>query len=93
MSFAENKLKKRCPYEKEYHTSEEELADIQIAFGYKDTARKLDVLTLINYLVCVSVNEFKSYRHCADVGVQYGLPIQLSQRRQVTWTTKHEKTF
>ncbi len=54
--------------------SEEELADIQAAFGYNDTARKLDVLTLINYLVCASVNEFKSYRHCADVGVQYGLP-------------------
>ncbi len=54
--------------------SEEELSDIQPAFGYKDTARKLDVLTLVNYLVCASVNEFKSYQHCADVGFQYGLP-------------------
>lgn len=44
MSFAENKLKKRCPYEKEYHISEflqkimseEEFAGIQTAFGYKD---------------------------------------------------------
>ncbi|KGA95792.1 transposase, partial [Alkalihalobacillus alcalophilus ATCC 27647 = CGMCC 1.3604] len=54
--------------------SEKELADIQLATGYKDTARKLDVLTLIKYLVCASMNEFKSYRHCADVGDQYGLP-------------------
>lgn len=54
--------------------SEEELACIQKALGYIDTARKLDVLTLIKYFVCASMNEFKSYRHCADVGVQYGLP-------------------
>lgn len=54
--------------------SEEERAIIQTAIGYKDTARKLDVLTLIKYLICASMNEFKSYRHCADVGEQYGLP-------------------
>ncbi|MFT8320722.1 MAG: IS4 family transposase [Bacillus sp. (in: firmicutes)] len=53
---------------------EEELTSIQTAIGYIDTARKLDMLTLIKYLVCASMNEFKSYRHCADVGVQYGLP-------------------
>jgi hypothetical protein len=54
--------------------SEEDLAVIQNALGYKDTARKLDVLTLINYLICASMNELKSYRDCADVGDQYGLP-------------------
>ena len=54
--------------------SEEEVADIQASIGYKDTARKLDVLTLINYLLCTSMNELKSYRDCADVGNQYGLP-------------------
>lgn len=53
--------------------SEEEIAIIQDAIGYKDTARKLDVLTLINYLLCASMNELKSYRDCADVGDQYGL--------------------
>ena len=54
--------------------SEEEVAVIQDAIGYEDTARKLDVLTLINYLICASMNELKSYRDCADVGDQYGLP-------------------
>lgn len=54
--------------------SEEEIAVIQDALGYKDTARKLDVITLINYLLCAAMNEFKSYRDCADVGDQYGLP-------------------
>jgi hypothetical protein len=54
--------------------SEEEVAVIQDAIGYEDKARKLDVLTLINYLICASMNEFKSYRDYADVGDQYGLP-------------------
>ncbi|MFZ3590453.1 hypothetical protein ACOI1C_14650 [Bacillus sp. DJP31] len=54
--------------------SEEEIATIQDAIGYKDTARKLDVVTLINYLLCASMNELKSYRDCADVGDQHGLP-------------------
>ncbi len=53
---------------------EEELAGIQRAIGYQDTARKLNVLTLIKYLICASMNEWKSYRHCADAGDQYGLP-------------------
>jgi hypothetical protein len=54
--------------------SKEEIAVIQDAIAYKDTARKLDVLTLINYLLCAAMNELKSYRDCADVGDQYGLP-------------------
>jgi hypothetical protein len=54
--------------------SEEEVAVIQDTIGYKDTARKLDVFTLINYLLCAAMNELKSYRDCADVGDQYGLP-------------------
>lgn len=53
--------------------SEEEIAVIQDAMDYKDSARKLDVLTLINYLLCAAMNELKSYRDCADVGDQYGL--------------------
>lgn len=54
--------------------SEEEIAVIQDAIGYKDSARKLDILTLIKYFLCAAMNEFKSYRNCADVGDQYGLP-------------------
>jgi hypothetical protein len=54
--------------------SEEEVMVIQDAIGYKDTARKLDVLTLMEYLLCAAMNELKSYRDCADVGDQYGLP-------------------
>jgi hypothetical protein len=54
--------------------SEEELAVIQDTVGYQDSARKLDVLTLIKYFLCAAMNEFKSYRNCADVGDQYGLP-------------------
>lgn len=54
--------------------SDEEIVVIQDVIGYKDTARKLDVLTLIHYLLCAAVNEWKSYRDCADVGDQYGLP-------------------
>lgn len=71
--------------------SEEELTLIQRVFDYKDTARKLDVLTLIKYLVCASMNEFKSYRHCADVGDKYGLPkidhSTLSKKKLLIWTT------
>lgn len=52
--------------------SEEEIAVIRDAIGYKDSARKLDVLTLIKYFLCAAMNEFKSYRNCADVGDQYG---------------------
>jgi hypothetical protein len=54
--------------------SKEELTASQQKIGYEDTARKLDVLTLINYLICASINQFRSFRHCADVGEQYDLP-------------------
>ncbi len=54
--------------------SDKEVAIIQDTIGYKDTARKLDVLTLIHYFLCASMNELKSYRDCADVGDKYGLP-------------------
>ena len=54
--------------------SEEELALVQQAAGYPDTARKLDVFTLVQYLTSAALHSFKSYRHCADVGSRYGLP-------------------
>ncbi|MED1563704.1 hypothetical protein AJ85_10490 [Alkalihalobacillus alcalophilus ATCC 27647 = CGMCC 1.3604] len=53
---------------------EEELGGIQRAILYQDTAHKLNVLTLIKYLICASMNVWKSYRHCTDAGEQYGLP-------------------
>ncbi|HHY71915.1 MAG TPA: IS4 family transposase [Bacillus bacterium] len=54
--------------------SEDEVNVIQDAIGYKDTARKLTVHILIHYLTCAAMNEFKSYRECADVGDKHGLP-------------------
>jgi hypothetical protein len=36
--------------------------------GYKNTARKLDVMTLIKYFVTASACEWKGFRHCTDVG-------------------------
>ncbi|WP_243292305.1 IS4 family transposase [Bacillus sp. FJAT-47783] len=53
--------------------SEDELKMIVKAVGYKDTARKFDVQTLIEYLVTASANEWKSFRHGADVDPTYGL--------------------
>ncbi|WP_243291291.1 hypothetical protein [Bacillus sp. FJAT-47783] len=53
--------------------SEDELKMIVKAVGYKDTARKFDVQTLIEYLVTASANEWKSFRHGADVAPTYGL--------------------
>ncbi|MET0786214.1 MAG: hypothetical protein ABWY25_05870 [Paenisporosarcina sp.] len=41
--------------------------------GYEDTARKLDVKTLIQYLVTAAACEWKSLRYCADVGSTAGL--------------------
>ena len=41
--------------------------------GYEDSARKLNVPTLIVYLVTASMNEWKSYRHCSDAGPSAGL--------------------
>lgn len=53
--------------------SESELEVIVKAIGYKDTARKFNVRMLIEYLVTASANEWKSFRHGADVASAYGL--------------------
>jgi len=53
--------------------SPEELDLLIEAVGYEDTARKLDVMTLIQYLITAAASEWKSFRYCADVGPNVGL--------------------
>ncbi|MGM7636798.1 IS4 family transposase, partial [Bacillus sp. Hm123] len=53
--------------------SDEELKLLIELVGYEDTARKLDVKTLIQYLVMAAACEWKSLRYCADVGSSAGL--------------------
>nr|WP_245796558.1 IS4 family transposase [Domibacillus antri] len=53
--------------------SDEELQPLIQLVGYEDIARKLDVKTLIQYLVTAAACEWKSLRYCADVGSTAGL--------------------
>lgn len=53
--------------------SEAEIQGVLQEFGYKDTARKCTVSTLLSYLVSAAAHEWKSLRHCADVGASVGL--------------------
>ncbi|OLN21151.1 IS4 family transposase [Domibacillus antri] len=53
--------------------SDEELQPLIQLVGYEDTARKLNVKTLIQYLVTAAACEWKSLRYCADVGSTTGL--------------------
>ncbi|WP_100330123.1 IS4 family transposase [Bacillus xiapuensis] len=53
--------------------SDEELKPLIELVGYEDTARKLDVKTLIQYLVTAAACEWKSLRYCADVSSSAGL--------------------
>lgn len=52
---------------------DEELQPLIKLVGYEDTARKLTVKTLIQYLVTAAVYEWKSLRYCADVSSAAGL--------------------
>lgn len=52
---------------------QDELLAIQTKFGYEDVARKLTVSLFTQYFITAAANEFKSFRHCADVGGNYGL--------------------
>lgn len=45
----------------------EELELLIEAVGYEDTAHKLDVMALIQYLITAATCEWKSFRYCADV--------------------------
>lgn len=53
--------------------SEAELQAILLEFGHVDTARKCTISTLISYLIGAAANEWKSFRHAADVGPSAGL--------------------
>ncbi|RSK42568.1 IS4 family transposase [Bacillus canaveralius] len=53
---------------------EDEMETIKKAIGYHDTARKLTIFHLVQYLVTAAANEWKSFRHSADVGENYDLP-------------------
>lgn len=53
--------------------SQDELLATQTKFGYEDIARKLTVPLFTQYLVTATANEFKSFRHCADISWNYGL--------------------
>ncbi|MFZ3591897.1 IS4 family transposase, partial [Bacillus sp. DJP31] len=53
--------------------SDEELQPLIELIGYEDTARKLTVKMLIQYLVAAANCEWKSLRHCSDVGALVGL--------------------
>ncbi|MBM7649047.1 hypothetical protein JOC78_002000 [Bacillus ectoiniformans] len=53
--------------------SDEDIKTLTRLFDCADTARKLTVKTLIQYLVLAAANEWKSLRHCSDVGVSSGL--------------------
>ncbi|MFX3627985.1 MAG: IS4 family transposase [Ectobacillus sp.] len=54
--------------------SHEEIQSILQEIKYEDTARTLDVQTLIQYLVTAAISEWKSFRHGADVASNNGLP-------------------
>jgi len=51
----------------------EELDLLKKAIGYEDTARKMDVMTLIQYLITAAACEWKSFRYCTDVEPSVGL--------------------
>ncbi|WP_019412379.1 IS4 family transposase [Paenisporosarcina sp. TG20] len=53
--------------------TDEELKPLIELIGYEDTARKLTVKTLIQYLVTAAASEWKSLRHSSEVGTSAGL--------------------
>lgn len=64
--------------------SPEELTLLKKAIGYEEVARKMDVMTLIQYLVAAVACEWKSFRYCADVGPRIGL-------KEVNYSTLFKK--
>lgn len=51
----------------------EEIHEILAEFGFKDTARKCDVPTLLNYLIGAAAFEWKSLRDASDIATDVGL--------------------
>lgn len=65
--------------------SPEDLDLLVKAVGYKDVARKMDVMTLIQYPITAAACEWKSFRYCADVGPGAGL-------KEVNYSTLSKKS-
>ena len=54
--------------------SDEDLQSIIEAVGYHDTSRTFTVRTLVDFFLLAALQEWKSFRHGADVAKMYGLP-------------------
>jgi Transposase DDE domain len=50
-----------------------EINRIKETLEYNDSANKIDVFTLLQYMISAAAHEWKSYRHSAEVGSNYGL--------------------
>lgn len=53
--------------------TEEDITTIIKQHNYIDTARKFTVLSLLEFFATASTNEWKSFRHGADIAKQHGL--------------------
>lgn len=51
-----------------------QLNRLKALLGYSDTAWKCTAEAPALYLISAALHEWKSFRHCADAGVQAGLP-------------------
>ncbi|MCP3764370.1 hypothetical protein NLX67_18670 [Domibacillus sp. A3M-37] len=49
-----------------------QLNRLKALLGYGDTARKCTAEVTALYLISAALHEWKSFRHCADAGVQLG---------------------
>ncbi|MEZ2661361.1 transposase [Aneurinibacillus aneurinilyticus] len=54
--------------------SEEDIQAIIDKHKYQEVARKFTVKALVHMFVMAAANEWKSFRHSADVATSYGLP-------------------
>ncbi|WP_018395882.1 hypothetical protein [Bacillus sp. 37MA] len=53
--------------------SDDEMSKIAASIGFADTARKLTIRVLIEYMVMAAACEWKSLRYSSDVGAAAGL--------------------
>jgi hypothetical protein len=53
--------------------SPDEINLIKEALQYNNPSNKMDVFTLLQYMISAASHEWKSYRHSAEVGAHYGL--------------------
>ena len=51
----------------------DDITTILKQYDYVDTARKFTVLSLLDFFAIASANQWKSFRHGADVVTSYGL--------------------